>query len=168
MRLLISTVLFVCCFSLTAVVAQKRDPDWYAKMKQIVPLVSTYDSVTSVFEQPAKGQTERSYGESIESSDGKFFIMYATGKCVESGGQAIGWKVPKWTVISISFTPRKRTKPENLPFPLAGFRSYEVSDVPGAFIYENDTTGIEYGLHRDGTVEDVSFNPPKSMEYLHC
>lgn len=168
MRLLISTVLFVCCFSFAPAVAQKRLPDWYVKMKQIELLVSTYDNVTDVFKQHAKDRTERKYGEYIDSSDGRFFIVYATGKCVERNGRMIGWKVPEWTVIEISFTPRKRTKPERLPFAMTGFRSYEVSDAPGAFIYENASTGIEYGLKRDGTVEIVSFDPPKSMEHFHC
>ncbi|MGD9627848.1 MAG: hypothetical protein AB7V18_01230 [Pyrinomonadaceae bacterium] len=168
MKYLIYPILVIWCFSLTSAVAQKAHPDWYMKMKRIEPLVSNYDVVADVFERPAKDQSTRTYGEYIDSFDGKFFIVYATGKCVERNGQMIGWKVPEWTVIEISYTPRKRMKRKHLPFELSGFRSYEVSDVPGAFIYENDKVGLSYGLRRNGTVEIVSFDPPEGTEHLHC
>ena len=165
-RLLIAAaVIFI---GTSIVTGQNVIPDWYASVNRFTLLVSGYEDVSKTFGRPAKAIGERKYSEYIESPEGRFHVSYETGKCVENHGNRIGWKVPEWTVIELSFIPRKPIEPRQLPFELNGFRSYPISDVPGAFVYENDDVGISYDLNRKRKVEVISFYPPTSMKHLHC
>lgn len=155
----------------TPLIAQEAKPEWYETIKKIKLLSSTDEDIAKLFRKPVRVSSERKYAEYVDTSDGRFFFGYASGLCVVteySAGKPMGWKVPEWTVIDMSFTPLKGFKPRRLPFSSAGFRSYEVHDVPGAYVHESDALGISYSVHRNGKVESISFDPPVSMNHLHC
>lgn len=83
-----------------------------------------------------------------------------------SGGDPIGWKVPKYTAISVSFSPRRKIKPKELGLDLRYFKKTEIYDVPEAFSFENEDLGIDFVVNRNGFVEDFGFLPVKCQKLL--
>ncbi len=169
MRFKVSLLIGIICI-LTATAAP-QDPEWLKQMKQIQLLSSTYDDVIKILGMPIDGSSEKELAENFDIDQGRVFVGFESGVCVVtpySDGKPIGWKVPKWTVISISFTPNKPFSPKKLGVDLKGFHRYPVSDVPGAFIYENDELGIDFSMNSKGKISYVSFDPPKKLENLHC
>lgn len=151
--------------------AHASEPRWFAKMLEVKLLEHNYADVLRILGQPNDGTSEPELSEYFNAPEGRYFVYFSSGLCVTpdySGGEPIGWKVPQYTAISISFTLTKKIKPKKLGLDLRPFRKYEISDVPGAFIFENDHLGIEVGVKRNGFVEIVSFQPPKSKVHLHC
>jgi hypothetical protein len=150
--------------------AMAQGPSWYARVKEVELLKSNYEDALRIFGKPVDGSAERELSEYFDTLDGRYFVLFDNGKCtVDSmSGHPSGWHVPEWTVISVSFRPVKKMRKRELPFKLSGFTKNEISDVPGAFSYENEESGISFGLKRNGDVESISFDPPKSLDELLC
>lgn len=145
--------------------------EWFKKIQQIKLLDTTYDDVIKIVGKPVDGTTEKELAEYFDLKEGRVFVGFASGLCIitpDNGGKPMGWKVPEWTVITVSFTPNKPFNPKRLPFDRPGFRKYPVSDVPGGFVFENDESGISFGTNRKGKVDDVSFDPPSRFDNLRC
>ncbi len=147
-----------------------QEPDWLVKIKNIKPLVSTREDVIKMFGEPL--EKERiSYGKYYDFKDGRMNVIYATGLCVtklEDGKENVyGWNVPEWTVIDVSFTPKKRINPKKLNINLDEFEKEEVWDVPGSFEYLNNELGIYANIYK-GKLETISFYPAKKYDYLQC
>lgn len=146
-----------------------KEPEWLKKMKSLTLLSSTRDQVIKIFGQPENDN--RSYLENFVLEDGRISVQYSTGKCKTTiiDGKEVkqGWNVPEWTVVNVYFSPNKRFKPEKLKISFTGFRSYPISDVPNAVVYENDELGVDYSLTK-GKIEFITFRPPEKLSYLHC
>lgn len=156
-------------------VSFSQDFDWLKKMKQIHLLSDTYEDVLKVFGNPIDGTSQRELSEYFDIKEGRVFAHFASGECVvapDSNGRLTGWKVPAYTVIELSFSPNERMKlkkfAKELKLNLKSFRSYEIYDVPGAFIYENDKIGMSFSVDRKGKVESINFYPPEKLDYLYC
>jgi hypothetical protein len=148
-----------------------QEPDWLVKMKQIKLLHHSYDDVVALLGTPVDGTVEPELSEYFEVPDGRLGVVFASGLCVVtpySGGEPIGWKVPEWTVINISFRPNKPINPKKLKLDLKGFSKEPIEDVPGAFIYRNHARGIEYSFTAKGSVEDIDFYPSSEFKNLRC
>lgn len=149
--------------------------EWLKKMRQVNLLSDTYEDVIKIFGKPSDGTSERALAEYFDIKEGRVFALFATGECVitpYSNGKLSGWKVPAYTVIDLSFSPNKKIKLKEflkkLKLNLADFRSYEVYDVPKAYIYYNDKLGFDFVVDPKGKVEDVSFRPSEELDYLYC
>lgn len=150
---------------------QAGEPRWLSKMREVKLLEHNYADVLKILGQPSDGTSEPAYLESFDAIEGRYYVQFETGRCVitdYSNGGPIGWKVPEFTALSISFRPKGKIKPTKLGFDLGSFRKYEISDIPGAYIFENNDLGIDLGIKRNGYLEEVGFQPPKSKRHLHC
>lgn len=168
----IFTALFLIIFT-SNVFSQKSE--WLEKMQQVKLLSTNYEDVIKIFGNPIDGTYERELSEYFDIKEGRVFALFALGECVVtsySDGKPIGWKVPAYTITDLSFTPNKRIKlkdfTKQMKLNLADFRSYEISDVPRAFVYENDKIGLDFVIDRKGKVEGISFQPPEALDYLYC
>ncbi|MGB7208365.1 MAG: hypothetical protein WBD27_06885 [Pyrinomonadaceae bacterium] len=148
-----------------------QDLKWMKKIKQVRLFSHSYDDVIRIMGKPIDGSDQRELSEYFDIDEGRVFVEFASGLCVVtpySEGKPIGWKVPEWTAISMSFTPNKPFNPRKLTFDTSGFRKYPVSDVPGAFVYENDEIGIDFSVTRKGKVGNVGFYPSSKFDHLRC
>ena len=147
-----------------------QEPEWFQKVKQLRLLSSTYEDAVRILGTPSDGTSERELSEYFDLKEGRVFVAFENGKCVISSlsGKPTGWLVPAWTVVTVGFEPAVPMTKKDLPFKIKGFRKYESSDVRGAFSYENERDGLSFFVKRNGNIEDVSFNPPSSMDHLLC
>lgn len=144
-------------------------PEWLTKMKQINLLTSTRDDVINLLGNPVDNEKE-SYLWYYDFEDGRMSVLYETGECVVtpySDGKPIGWKVPEWTVVEVSYSPDEWLDPKKLGLNLKGFRSTPINDEPKAAEYVNDKLGIEYIIN-EGKIQNVTFRPGKKYNYLQC
>lgn len=164
-----SVIIFVMVLFSTNIVYLK-EPDWLVRIKSIKPLVSTRDDVIKMFGEPSD-KDRISYGEHYDFKDRRMEIIYETGLCVtkiEDGiPKVYGWNVPEWTVIDVSFTPKKRINPKKLNINFDEFKKEEVWDVPGSFEYLNNELGIYANIYK-GKLETISFYPAKKYDDLYC
>lgn len=162
-------VLLSASFLLLTNIALAKEPDWLKKLKSIEPLFSTREDVIKVFGQNL--DNEKDYLEYYELDGGRMSVQYSTGRCirkVEDGAEKIyGWNVPEWTVIDMNFTLKRRVNPKKLNLKYSDFRSYEVNDVPGAMVYENDGLGFDFSVYK-GKISDITFRPSNKYDYLYC
>ncbi len=173
MRMKIILTMFLLFLFVNSTFSQKLE--WLEKMRKVNLLSDTYEDVIKIFGIPVDGTSERELIEDFNVKEGRVDAIFESGECVitdYSNGKPIGWKVPAYTVSSLYFSPTKRIKLNKfikiLNLKLTDFHSYEVSDVPGAFIYENDKTGFHFSVDRKGKVEGIGFRPPEKLDYLHC
>lgn len=162
-----------------------KDPEWLRKMKQVKLLSDSYDDVIKIMGKPVDGSSEKELSEYFDFDGGRMFVLFASGLCVVtpySEGKPIGWKVPEYTVIELSFSPDKHINPKKSFINLKGFTKKPVkyaedySDgatpddhrrAPFLFEYENDELGISY-FEEYGKISDITFYPSKQFDYLHC
>ncbi len=148
-----------------------QELEWLTKMRTVKLLEHSYHDVIGILGTPEDGSSEPELAEKFTAKNGSYFVVFSSGLCVVtdySGGRPIGWKVLQFTAITISFTAKKKIKPKNLGLDLSAFKKFEIDDVPGAFTYENDEMGIEFGVRRNGFVEILGLNPPAKFDHLHC
>jgi hypothetical protein len=163
-------LLFVVVCSLNSA-ANAQEPFWYLKIKAIKLLSSTYDDVLQVLGSPLNTPTERDLFEYFAVSGGRVYVTFASGPCdgrIGREGQRSGWSVPRWTVTSLTFRPERPLKIKNLSIRKRGFRRYKSSDVPGAYSYENEKSGVDFFVKRNGEIETVTFEPPQSLDNFAC
>ena len=140
-------------------------------MREVKLLEHRYADTLRILGAPSDGSSEPELAEYFDASDGRYFVLFASGLCGTadySGGEPIGWKVPKYTAISISFSPQRKIKATELGLDLRSFKKTEIYDVPGAFSFENEDLGIDFVVKRNGLIEDLGFLPPKAKRHLHC
>lgn len=150
--------------------AFSKDPEWLKKIKQIALLTDTYDDVIRILGKPVDGSSEKELSEYFDFKEGRIFVGFESGKCIatpESNGKLVGWKVPRWTVTDISFSPNKWIDPKKLNINFNGFTAKPIYDVSEAVEYRNDELGIDYVLNK-GKIEYITFRPAKKYNYLLC
>ena len=138
-------------------------------MKQIKLLSHTREDVIKLLGNPVDNRKE-GYLWYYDFPEGRMEVLYQTKQCVsppDNEGKRIGWKVPEWTVVEVGFSLNERTKPKKLNLGFEGFVAKPIYDVPDAFEYTNEESGIEYGIN-EGNLEDITFVPVKKYSYLHC
>jgi len=148
-----------------------QDPEWLVKMKQLSLLTDSYDDAVKVFGDSNGESREKKYSAYFDLHAGRIFVGFASGLCTVtpySDGIPIGWKVPEWSIISMSFTPKRPLNPKKLPFDLATFGKTPVNDSPGAFILENNELGIELAMNSKKRITFVGLRPPQKFDALHC
>jgi hypothetical protein len=147
-----------------------QTPEWYRTIQQIKLMGTTYDDVIHMLGTPIDGTAQKELSEYFDIKGGRIFVGFGSGKCIKdpSTGEPAGWRVPQWTVTSISFRPDKPISIKSLPFNTSGFHRYPVRDVRGAYTFEDDETGISFGLNRNKKVGEISFDPPKKYDNLRC
>jgi hypothetical protein len=168
-----TTVLFLLLFSTLAICSEThgQSVQWRQSITKIRLLVHTYDDVIEILGEPSDGNSRRELAEYFETEYGQVFVEFGSGNCKvtpDPSGQAVGWRVPRWTVIHVGFIPKNSMTPQKLGFDIAEFEKYPVDDVPGSYSFENATTGISFTVGRDGNVSSITFLPPKSLSHLHC
>lgn len=141
-----------------------QEPDWFRKIKSIDVLISTRKDIIKLFEEPKNSNYP--YFESYQLKEGKMNVEYSKGFC--NGEKKDAWNVTEFTVTRIFFTPNRPVTPEMLGINPTEFHKYEIEDVPGAFEYENDETGIDFTLKTTGKIEIIVFNPQKKYDNLYC
>ncbi len=153
-------------------------------MKQVKLLSDTYEDVVKIMGKPDDGSTEREYAEYFDFKEGRMFVAFESG-CVitpESNGKLLGWKVPEYTVVELSFSPDKHISPKKSFINLSGFTKIPVKYADdysdGAtpddhkrasflFEYKNDDLGIHY-FEEFGKISDITFYPSKQFDHLLC
>lgn len=128
----------------------------------------TYEEVINLLGN--SDNAKESYLWYYDSDEGRFLIQYESGGYVvtpESQGKPIGWQVPKWTVVEVSFWFDQWIDPKKSAIDFKGFTSSPIYDVPKAFEYRNDELDIDYVLNK-GKIEDITFRPAKKYDYLRC
>lgn len=162
MRFKICFILVLIFFGANLTFAQ--EPEWLKKMKEIVLLQSTHQDIIRLFGEPI--ESGNPYSKEFVLKKGKLIVQYSNGFCGEKKRK--GWNVPEFTVTEVRFKLKNPVKPDELGINLTGFDSYEVYDVPNAFIYNDDERGIEYFKSRKGKIESITFYPPNKYDYLYC
>ena len=163
-------ILFALLFSFSGS-ALGQTPRWFEKIKEIRLLVDSYDQVIKLLGTPEDGTREKKLAHYFYLEGGRVFVSFASGDCVVtdySGGQPIGWKVPPWTVDSVSFYPKRPFSPKKFKIDPTGFQKHKIEDSRNAYSYENDDIGMDYTLNSDGKIESVSLYPGAKLRHLHC
>src|SRR5687768_14324811 len=114
MKLLLALVWMYCA----TLPAAAQSAEWLRRLEQVRLLTHTYEDILRILGRPS-GSSERRLIKSFQSKHGRFVAVFASGQCVisDSGaGRPNGWKVPAWTVISVSFAPKKYIEKSKLPF----------------------------------------------------
>lgn len=165
----VNTKLLLLILLMSFITTLGKDPEWLIKTKKIVLLQSNREDARSLFGKPV--EEKESLIEYFDLEDGRISVIYSSGLCVaKTEGnitRTFGWKVPKYTVIEIGVYLKNPISPEELGADLSDFESYNVEDVSGAIIYENDKTGVSYTVLK-GKIKEVNFTPKESLKYLYC
>jgi hypothetical protein len=141
-----------------------QGPVWFKNIKKIKIFQSTREDVARIFGQPKNPINQ--YNNIYELKEGELDVEYSRGLC--SSEKREGWNVPEFVITRIFFTPNKQINHKKLLVGSNGFHKYEIRDVPGAFIYENDEKGIRYSITSKGKIEAITFYPPSKYDYLFC
>ena len=78
-----------------------------------------------------------------------------------------GWNVPKDIVITLNFSPKRKTTISDLKLDPKKFRKVVDEHVIGVLYYVNDEAGITYAV-QSGKVDFVEYHPAKRDEHLYC
>ncbi len=147
-------------------VSLSQEPQWFTKMKQIKLLSDTYDDVVKLVGKPAEDGIEKDTSEYFDFDDGRMSIDFEPGNCGD--GMVQGWKVAKWTVTGIMFSPEKWLEPKQLGIKdFKGYKANLIHDGREGIEYVNDELGIEYIVNQ-GKVQNVIFRPAKKYDHLRC
>ncbi|MBK8147767.1 MAG: hypothetical protein IPK58_06000 [Acidobacteria bacterium] len=166
-RLKILLLGLLACLSVG--VTSAASPEWLEKMKQIRLLESKRQDVVALFgpAKPAGNALIDTWG----LVDGSLSAIYASGECVaktENGKtKLLGWRVPKDTVIEISFSLNKPVSPKKLGIDLSRLRGEQVRDQTGALYFDDETAGAFY-YAVNGKITEVGFYPRTELDYLDC
>lgn len=158
---LMFSFLIVLTFSLSGFA---QEPEWLVKIRKVVLLTSTREDVAKIFGKPY--QSINPYFVFYKTKDGKITIEYSRGLC--SNKEEEGWNVPEFTVTRIFLDFKEPQSFNTFPIKIDEFYKHPVSDVPDAFSYENDESGISYPVTPKGIIKDIEFYPSSKFDYLHC
>ena len=156
--------LFLLLLFLNINLTYSQKPQWLQKMEKIIPLKSTQNDVIKLFGFPS--QSEDNYSPRYGIKEGKLLIRYSQGYCQQNPQSA--FNVTQYTVIEITFFPKKLLKPNKYGINLKGFKVTPSEDVPKAAAYDNNELGISYFLTSKGTIESVIFFVPDKYQNLQC
>ena len=165
----IKIILCLSLFLLLSNVAMAKDPEWLRRMKEIKLLSNTREDINKFLGDPVDDEKEN-YLWYYDFPEGRMAITYQSKQCVappENNGKLVGWKVPEWTVVEVSFSPDKYIKPKTLNINFEDFTSKPIYDYPEASEYRNDELGIDYVLNK-GKIEYITFRPSKKFAHLQC
>ena len=130
--------------------------DW----RQIVPLKSTRAEVERLL-----GLTKEPYFAVYHLKEGTLDIEYSSGPCTpERKG---GWNVPKDVVITLNFSPTRKTRIADLKLDPKKFKRVVDEHVIGISYYINDEDGITYQV-QSGKIDFVEYHPAKKDDDLYC
>lgn len=132
----------------------------------IVPLKSTKEDVEKILGKPTLDSIAQAAAE-YRTKDGKVFVLYSTGPCKVKPSN--GWKIPKQTVISISFYPVDRPQFTDLQIDMQKFERHSDPEILHLIDYTNKTEGINLTIDEsDGSVTRFSYFPESKYDYLKC
>ncbi len=151
----IKRVLLLICLAFSQQ-AQTQTRGWHG----IVPLHSSRQDVERLL-GPGKGLCHCEY--SLE--DGNASIHYSGEPCAEVRER--GWRVPRDTVITISFYPKMNTRFSELPINKANYDKRADPEIQGAFGYFNERDGILIEVDGD-TVSGFYYTPAREDGHLRC
>src|SRR6185436_8614442 len=130
-----------------------------SKWRQIVLLRSTRDDVERLLGRPRY----EGYYTSIKVEDGVLSIEYYPFDLCMSHDAYL--KVPRWTVVEITYEPDNPPTLADLKLDLKKFRkTRESPHVPELITYINDVAGVAYTFQADGTLNDVRYFPAKRFD----
>lgn len=133
-----------------------KGQDW----RRIVPLKSTRADVERLL-----GPTKEPYFGVYHLKEGVLDIEYSSGPC--SPERKGGWNVPKDVVITVNFSPKRKTRIGDLKLDRTKFRKIVDEQVIGILYYVNDEEGITYQV-QSGKVDYVEYGPVRRDEHLYC
>lgn len=143
-----------------------QEPEWWTKMKQIRLLSDTYEEVIKLLGRPVENGIEKDTIEYFDFESGRMSVRFEPGNCGD--GMVPGWKVPKWTVTRVMFSPDEWIEPKILG--IKNFKGYAANPIHGGregIEYVNDDLGIDYIVNQ-GKVQNVIFRPTRKYDYLRC
>lgn len=142
-------------------------PDWYIKLKQISPIVSTKADVEKFFGAADRTRIIDNSTRILSSynlEDGWLSITYSNGEC--KADQTAGYNIPKETVETVFFTTKKPIKLSLLKIKLKGFYSSSEDDVE-IQIFTNFDEGVEYAVSNK-QAGSIKFFPARKYDSLRC
>jgi hypothetical protein len=154
MRIVIPALLLL--FLLSTNRLEVNGQDW----RQIVPLKSTRTDVERLL-----GPTKETYFAVYHLKEGVLDIEYSSGPCRPD--RKGGWKVPKDVVITLNFSPRRKSRIADLKLDPRKFRLVVNDHVIGVLYYVNDEEGITYEV-QSGKIDWVEYGPRQKDEHLYC
>lgn len=157
-----------------------KDPVWFNKMKQIRLLKDNRENIIKLLGNPVDNDTD-DYLWYYDFKDGRMSLTFETGICSENkddDGKPIGWKVPEWTVVEVSFSPDKNFSTKKLNINLSGFTKKPIEASPNLppndnnrapflFEYKNDDLGM-YLFEEFGKISEIRFYPSHKYNELRC
>jgi hypothetical protein len=156
--------LFLLLIFLSVNLSYSQESKWLQDMKKIVPLRTTQKGVIKLLGLPS--ESGDSYSPRYIMKDGKFLIRYSHGFCQQNPLSV--FDVAEYTVIEITFFPKKPFKPSKYKINLDGFKKTPSEDVPKAAEYDNDELGVSYFVTSKGTIEYMTFFVPDNYQNLQC
>ena len=165
----IKIILFFLLLLSSANVVWGKDPAWLEKMRKIKLLSDTYDDVVRLLGEPLDRGRGKDTVEYFRFKEGRMWVRFASERCASTiEGEPIGWKVPPYTAIEVSFFPNKWMEPDKLGIKnFRGFTKNPIHEGREGFEYVNDELGIDYTVN-GGRIQDLTFRPAKKFDYLRC
>lgn len=150
------TIFFLMCLAGFCQPSQPLARGW----RGIVPLHSTRKDVEQLLGH-GKGLCHCEYS----LGDGNVSIQYSGEPCTEVRER--GWRVPRDTVINISFYPKVNPRFSELPIDKSKYVKRADPEIEGVFSYFNESDGILIEVDGD-TVSGFYYTPPKRDDNLRC
>ena len=145
------------------VLAEEDNVPTELQWQKIVLMRSTRDDVERLLGRPRY----EGYYTSFKVEDGVLSIEYYPFDLCMSHDAYL--KVPRWTVVEITYEPDNPPTLADLKLDLKKFRkTRESPHVPELITYINDVAGVAYTFQADGTLNDVRYFPAKRFDSLRC
>ena len=129
MRILLSILLVM----LVHFAQQKERIDW----AKIVPFETTRDQIEAKFGKPTFGSD---YVLSYDTKDDRITVWYGGVKRRENS--PCNWVLPKDTVLSFVYAPKKKFPLSELPVDLTRFQKHKAFEMENDYYYHNPTDGL--------------------------
>lgn len=162
-------MIFVIFISIQFAVAQ--EPEWFSKIKRIVPMESTEKDVEKIFGKP-KSRNYQVF--KYETKQGLLRVEYSTGDC----DHPAYYNVAKGIVVGLDFSLKEDFEFSKLSVDLSKFTK-EYSDDTENFSYRSSDLGMYFDVYVkkiEGVsyekspviLTEVSLYPPKKYDHLEC
>lgn len=157
----ILTVIWFCLCVIVLTGAPVQDKGW----RGIEPLRSTRADVERLLGPPT--ETKGGYSVIYLRPDETVIINYAQGLPCGIGEHYSQWRVPRWTVESISITPLKEIRLAQLGIDESKYEKRSGGHLPEDVYYINDQDG-ETLITFQGQVKGFSYYPAEKYAHLLC
>lgn len=145
-----------------------QESNWFKKISEIKPGVSTKQDVESLFDSAVVGQTNQFVGNEqvyYKTEEGKLRVNYSLGNCNEVFGKV---DLEKGKVIDFSFSPDLALKISKLNLDLTSFKKQKEYDNEN-WDYMNGELGIIYVLYKKKRLSYVAVSLTKEQrEQYSC